>query len=883
MVVAEVNGLPGGTSIEAMSGPHPTDLSVETAEGDPGVQASLERTRKRTRHAFAALLFLVFAVVELWTPIVHGGYYLPADIGQLFSLTHVHGQPSTPKNAVLSDVYVAFGPILHYDVAQVSQGHLPTWNANNGNGQPYFADNQTVVVSPFTFPFYFLSFRIALIVAALARLWMLGFFTYLFLARHKLKFGAAAIGGALFAYAGYHLVWLDYQTQVSVSACLPLGLWCVRVAFDNRRVIGTARRSISAGNGRTRAKQLAALVGLSVVLGIMVYGGHPETDIFDTLLIVGYAAVVLAVECHDWRTRAAWVARLGGVAALGVGIAAFQILPFLQYSGEGTRPAHLRSDPAASVAGFLPDTAPLMAFPDLFGGAQFAYSDHAFYARHQPQTNYAEVGGNAVGLLALCLTPLGLFAAWKRRRQPIAWFGTLAGLVGTVFLYTRFAGLWWHDLPVVGAAGLNRSQDMQVFGIAVLGALGVDWLLSVAGSRVVRRKAAVVVGGVFVLVGFIELLFAQGLRRLVHAMHGSKTDVASAMRLVQHNVLIEILIAGAFALALMAYLLVKHHAVRAIGVLALIVLAFASNGLTMTSYNPTVSKRLFYPRTAALKKVIKQVGSGETLFAAGSFPFAPTNLWFGLDNIGSYDAIGLRWHDALYDKVFKVSSPKNEQMPACVNSLQLFGVQWVVGGSGLWNGASTPGLVAVHAKDKVPVYPVPSSYFATVVGQTLTAADGDRKAQSMVSRCSFNPNTTAVLDTSPYSPKKDGHLGRLHGMNGVGGFTKIERHASSRVVIKTFERTGDWLVIRQSYAPGWTAAVDGRPAPVVRADIAFDAVHVPKGLHVVTLTYAPSSISDGAVISIISVVVSAGLLVTAGYWWWRPRRERPEEQPAAVE
>jgi uncharacterized membrane protein YfhO len=70
---------------------------------------------------------------------------------------------------------------------------------------------------------------------------------------------------------------------------------------------------------------------------------------------------------------------------------------------------------------------------------------------------------------------------------------------------------------------------------------------------------------------------------------------------------------------------------------------------------------------------------------------------------------------------------------------------------------------------------------------------------------------------------------------------------------------------------------------VVRADIAFDAVHVPKGLHVVTLTYAPSSISDGAVISIISVVVSAGLLVTAGYWWWRPRRERSEEQPAAVE
>ena len=164
----------------------------------------------------------------------------------------------------------------------------------------------------------------------------------------------------------------------------------------NRPSGGRRRRNAQVEKDRTQSKQLLALVGLSVVLGIMIYDGHPETDIFDTLLIFGYAFVAFLVEISDWRVRGLWIARSVGVAVLGLGLAAFQFLPFLQYSGEGTRTAQLRANPSASVAGLLPDTAPLMAFPDLFGGPQFAYNDAKFNTRHKPQSNFAENEGNAV-------------------------------------------------------------------------------------------------------------------------------------------------------------------------------------------------------------------------------------------------------------------------------------------------------------------------------------------------------------------------------------------------------------------------------------------------------------------------------------------------------
>jgi hypothetical protein len=78
------------------------------------------------------------------------------------------------------------------------------------------------------------------------------------------------------------------------------------------------------------------------------------------------------------------------------------------------------------------------------------------------------------------------------------------------------------------------------------------------------------------------------------------------------------------------------------------------------------------------------------------------------------------------------------------------------------------------------------------------------------------------------------------------------------------------LVVSQNLAMGWTATVDGKPAPIVPVDGALIGVFVPPGDHTVTLTYLPRTFLAGA-------GVTGAALIAAGFAIGLPpvRRRRP--------
>jgi hypothetical protein len=61
------------------------------------------------------------------------------------------------------------------------------------------------------------------------------------------------------------------------------------------------------------------------------------------------------------------------------------------------------------------------------------------------------------------------------------------------------------------------------------------------------------------------------------------------------------------------------------------------------------------------------------------------------------------------------------------------------------------------------------------------------------------------------------------------------------------------LVAAQSWYHCWAAEIDGRAAPLLRADYAFQAVVVPAGRHAVRLVYKDGAFRIGAIISIVSL------------------------------
>jgi hypothetical protein len=88
-------------------------------------------------------------------------------------------------------------------------------------------------------------------------------------------------------------------------------------------------------------------------------------------------------------------------------------------------------------------------------------------------------------------------------------------------------------------------------------------------------------------------------------------------------------------------------------------------------------------------------------------------------------------------------------------------------------------------------------------------------------------------------------------------------YAPGRVRARTTCGGPCWVVLSETFVPGWRATVGGAAAPVLRADRALVAVAVPAGTHEVELAYRPWSVLVGAPIS-FAVLLMLGAVALRG-------------------
>jgi hypothetical protein len=85
--------------------------------------------------------------------------------------------------------------------------------------------------------------------------------------------------------------------------------------------------------------------------------------------------------------------------------------------------------------------------------------------------------------------------------------------------------------------------------------------------------------------------------------------------------------------------------------------------------------------------------------------------------------------------------------------------------------------------------------------------------------------------------------------------------SAQRVQIEVESKTPSLVVIAQSFYHPWRASIDGRPAPLLRANHAFQAVQVPAGLSHVSIRYEDREFRLGVVVSAVAALIC---LI-----WWR--------------
>ena len=81
------------------------------------------------------------------------------------------------------------------------------------------------------------------------------------------------------------------------------------------------------------------------------------------------------------------------------------------------------------------------------------------------------------------------------------------------------------------------------------------------------------------------------------------------------------------------------------------------------------------------------------------------------------------------------------------------------------------------------------------------------------------------------------------------------------IVLRAELKHPGYIVLTDTWYPGWQAWLDGRPVPIERANLAFRAIYAPRGVHDLAMHYQPSSFAWGLRISLGTLIALSASLI----------------------
>ncbi len=101
---------------------------------------------------------------------------------------------------------------------------------------------------------------------------------------------------------------------------------------------------------------------------------------------------------------------------------------------------------------------------------------------------------------------------------------------------------------------------------------------------------------------------------------------------------------------------------------------------------------------------------------------------------------------------------------------------------------------------------------------------------------------------------------------------RIMQRDSTEILVRTTSSKPAFLVLTDTWYPGWSAIVDGAPVSVLRANYSFRAVAIPAGMHNVQFRYIPVLFYVGLALFALAGQVVIAMSIVQWSIWRRARR-----------
>jgi hypothetical protein len=556
---------------------------------------------------------------------------------------------------------------------------------------------------------------------------------------------------------------------------------------------------------------------LAVVVAVQFLGGHPETSFFLLVVMALYALYRL-------RGPAAgrFLAQFAAAGAIGGLLAAVQLLPFLDYLSRSAvffyrRETHIIAlSPRAIIALLIPNYFGSPASRNFWGPA-----------------NYNEISGS-VGVIPWILAPCALLGAWKKRGTKF--FLSLIVLIGTVVYNVRPFPWALSRLPGFSKADNIRLILVFTFSLAALCGIGMEVLIKPPP----KARSRIIIG-VFLLFLLLSTI------SIANVIADHKTILGKGLtEFVAYQ-------CGAFALLLVAGTLITIYSLWRgtctatlggclLAVEVLSILSFAP------SYNPIIETNTFYPLPAALAYLQRDRSLFRVLLNVPNI-----GAVYGLSDIVGYDAMVPRHLEQLVDPAQSVGPMASEWLKFTddMNSqiFDLVNLKYIL----LPPGAPSPGpkfRLEYDGPDSriyrnAKVFPR-----AFLVSRARTCLNDDA-ALALVRGGKIDLENEVVI----------GGCRQLMSADSPQVIPEVQRYEPERVVVHANVHNAAFLVLTDTYDPGWQVWVDGREADLLVADYAFRAVALGAGSHTVVFLYRPLMFHVGLLLSIVALFGTVALFL----------------------
>lgn len=709
-------------------------------------------------------------------------------------------------------------PNIHFHHEMFWQGEIPFWNPYSNCGQPFLAQWGTMTLYPGALIYLLLPLPWSLSLFCFAHVWLGGFGMYLLARRWTNTNFGGALAGTTFVFNGVMFASFVWPNYLVTLGWMPF-------------VVLLAERAWREG-GRW-------IVGAAIASALQMLSGAPEVILF-TWLITGalWAADALRAPVSTLPL----LRRIVFIILLTSGLVAVQLLPFYELLQSSHRDTAFGSDkwqlPLWGWGNFL---VPLYNAFETPSGQYYQY-DQGFLSS-------VYIGGLAIAFMLIALF------RWPDVR---VWILFLVGALSICLAFGDQTPVFTTLRRAIPLFGIARYPVKFLFVVAFV----VPLLAGCGMAALVRSRLrlGLHLAGAVVLAGMLMLSWAAREHKFVD--YGSwpenfrgNVDYSwnkSAPGKSMPDGVANTAARAALFVAAMALLSISLRGNKTSPVFALAGLALIAFDVRFhtPNQNPALPARLF-TQSFWTEEPKPEFGQTRVLITPEAEDFLTYVSSTNAQRVWEFKRRA-EWSSLnLIDRVPKVNGSSTLQ----TREQQLVQTTLYSMTNRLPSGLLDHLGVAYISRSNAPAEWSPRNTALPFItaGQQVRVMS-EQEALALMTNSSWNPKQTVL-----FPPDANSSASTSGPVSTTISSSKITPH---KIEAEIDAAAPTVAVIAQSFYPAWRATVDGAEVPLLRANVAFQALQVPAGKHQLQVEYSDAKFRLG-------IMISAATFLLCGFVWWR--------------